>query len=1068
MKVASTATVDAVKNDVAVFSATRVYAEWNMNRYSNIESITNNGVEDFDADIFPIDSIALPNRPKAGILKSRVAEINRTNGIGADGYVSAGYKDIVNGPRYVTGSVDSKYKYWTSPSESAGTLYQNTPSAISDCNPQINYADPVWTNKIVIGVENSYSAPSAWSVEITSDGTNWDVIDTNSSLDADGRLVIYRQANGTWATTQYLEAPVQIVGIRVNVTQMNKSRVHFNLIEISPRLENDLTDFVVEWDARNTMSDHSFVAPLGKASSNGGSVTLSNIDARFSNDNASSLYYGLLDKGVKFTIDMGVTTDSWDTVSKSYEYMRMATMYSDDWTGQDRDGTNVELVDGSEYLKGIKPNPMYLENKTAGEIIWRLLDSVGFTDYHYEKGTDESAFRVPYFWADGEDTVWKTISDICEAMQMAAYFDEYGILQIRTPRSAYNTSNSVSWEFDAITNGSKLSDIIEFNKSYDYEANTVNVRYANTDVSEFNNGNPAMEVIWEPEDSEVLRSTALYQTITSASTSIKLSPEDAKYWPYQGVFQMNGEFMRYTKKEYAYYDAGGSLQKKYIESVDEKDELDRLNQYISFKNYFTGLFYVPLQNRGLWNTVPKSHFVDANGYLARYKVYTSAVQNWAGGMSLNRGESTLTLTGPTYFDWRTFYVVSRGSTSDHFPYYSGTRLKFESDTEVNCAGLALSLSTNDSGYYVELRRTSGLTAENLTTSYELCFYVRYSNGTFQRFGPNGGRGMRVNVATDVWYDLDVTMATSGASRVFSIFLNGQKQFNVTVGSTSAPVDDNSGRFGIFNRARGRATFEYLYASTNYKNGVLEDDATVFDRITGGYQSNQLVGEWGYRITDYNRFSSVNPNTAIKDIYANFFFDDFGSVAHEVREYDVKFNKTPVQHSRIYFSNESQVICPEYRSDPFGAQFILGNKSRYNAVVSGEDTLTFGADNSVDQKCVIYGRVVTQDEDEVVTVKDEAGIRRRGEAALDIESEWIQSESAAQAIADWIVEHWGKGCDEVELDVFGNPFIQIGDIVSVNHPVANVFAATHKYFVVEIKNQYSNGLTTSVVLRRANI
>lgn len=1067
MKSVSTSVSNTLQQSLAVQSSVQVIAEWNMNRYSAIASITNNGVADYNPDIFPIESIAQPKRPKKGILKARVAELARASAIGAEGYVSGSYKDNVLGPRYVTASKDAKYKYWTSPAQSAGSSYVNTPSAISNVNPQILYTNLVWTNKIVIGVEDSYAAPSAWTIQITTDGTNWTTVATNPVLDASGRVTIYRQADNSWATTTYRENPMQIKGIKVNVTQMNKSKVFFNLIEVSPRLESDLSTFVKNWSVNSQLSDHSFVTPLGKASTNEGSVTLSNIDARFTNDNPSSLYYGLLDKGVKFDISLGISTDPYASPTKTYEWIKMGTLFSEDWGDQSREKTDVKLYDDSEHLKNIKPSPLYYENKTAAEIIWRVLDSIGYNNYNYEKIDSDVANLVPYFWTDGEKTVWDIINELCQPMQMAVYFDEYGVLQIKTRNTAYNLTKTVSWQFDAVTNGLKLADVVEANKTYDYEANVVNVAYRDTKVSDFNNGQPALESVWQPEDTTVLRATALFANITATSPSFKIDPADAKYWPYTGVVQMEGELMRYTAKGYTYYKGDGTMTSKYIRSEDERKELDRLQPSVAFKNYFNGYLWCGTTNRGIWNTVPKAHTVDASGYTKKYRTGSGAIKTWEGGWILQRGSSTVKMQTNNTFKGNTWYVASRGNQSDPRPYYWGTRFKFNAGYNGGVAGIAMCLGTNDSGYYLELFRTSLMTPGNRATQNEICFYVRDVNGNMKRYGPNNNKGAVFNVVPENWYDIDVSVATQASARIFSIFINGIFCFNVTVPSSGYPASGDTGRFGIFTRSYTSATFEYLYASTSAEV-TQADEATVFDRITGGYQSLQAVDEFGYRVRDVGNFTSPRPNPAVADKYGKFFMDEFGAVAHEVREFDVKFSKVPVQHSRLYWSNETQVLCPEYNADPFGAKFILANRYRQNAVVSGEDTLTFGADNAVNQQAMIYGRVVNQADAQVVTVKDDIGVRRRGEVAVDIESDWIQTKAFAQDIADWIKLHWSTGADEVKVESFGNPLLQLGDVVSINHPLMNMSPSTHKYFVVEADHSYETGLKSTFVLRRAKI
>jgi hypothetical protein len=799
MKSASAGIVNNVQQSVAVQSAVQVIAEWNMNRYAAISSISNGTTEDYDANIFPIESIALPNRPKRGVLKARVSEAARTNGIGADGFVSSGYKDVVLGSRYVVSSADSKYKYWTSPSQSAGAAYAVTPSAISNCQPTIIYTNAIWTNKIVVGLENSYASPSAWTIDITTDGTTWTTVATNPSIDSDGRVAIYRQANGTWGTTTYRENPVQIKGIRLTVTQMNKAKVFFNLIELSPRIESDLSTFVKKWSVENQISEHSFVTPLGTVSQNSGSVELSNIDGRFTNDNSSSLYYGVLDKGVDIRISVGISTDPYSTVNKTYEWVRMATMISDTWEGQDREGTTISIVDDSDYLQTVKPTPVYYEKMTAAEIVWRLLDSIGFTDYNYEKIDSDVATMVPHFWADGEKTVWEIIKEFAQPMQMAFYFDEYGILQIKTRNTAYNLTKTPVWQLDAITNGSKLADIIKSEKTYDYEANTVNVMYKTASVSELNNGNPAMEIVWEPEDTTVLRATALANNLTTATNSFKIDPAVAASWPFTGLVQIEGEMMRYTAKGYSYYLANGTLTSTYITSQDQKIELDKKNPNLAFKNYYNGYMWCGAANRGIWNTVAKAHNVDASGYTKRYRHGSGTVATWEGGWSVQPGKSTVKMQTNSTFKANSWYVASRGNTGDTRPYVLGTRLKFNESTTVGTAGLAFCLGTNDSGYFVEIVKTKVLTDNPLLVNsvYEINFYVRQTDGSIKRYGPNSTRGARMNVVPEVWYDIDVAISNQASSRTFAISINGINRMNVVVPSSGYPSGGDTGRFGVF-------------------------------------------------------------------------------------------------------------------------------------------------------------------------------------------------------------------------------------------------------------------------------
>ena len=1071
MQTVTTPTLDAIRNNTAVQSAVRCIVEWNQNRYSPITSVTNT-VADKDPDIFPINSIVLPSRPVAGIVVARSTDAVRLAGLGAEGLSDDGYRDTATGPRYMAADPDAKYKYWSSPATSSGTGSM-TPSTIANCRPQVLYTNPTWANKIVVCFENSIAQPSIYTVEITTDGTNWTTISTTPTIASNGRVELYRQSGGTWTTTVSRDNAIQIRGVRINVTQMNKGGVYCDVIELSARFEVDVSDYVVDWDWTSELSDHSFIAPLGSASSNTGSIKLSNVDGRFTNDNSSSPYYGLMDKYADVRLDIGISVDAYTVTSKTYEWIRAFTGMAETWTGQDRDGTSLDVKDGSMYLQSIKPQPLFYEAMTIGEIIWRILDSVGFTSYAYERIDADSATLVPYYWSDGTKTVWEMIKELTVHTQSAVYFDEFGILQIKTRNTAYNLAKTPVWTLTSVPSAPRLPDIVKLNRTEDFEANVVNVAYQVAKVSDENNGVPIMETIWEPEGDVVLRASPLFASITSTSQSLKINPTHAKSWPFTGVMQIEGEFIRWVSKGYSYYLANGTMTSKYITSEDERKTLDKLNPNLSFKNFYNGYLWCGLANRGIWNSVAKAHNVDSTGWQCRYRTGTGAVTTWSGGFTQQPLTSTAKIKTNSTFKWNTWYVVSRGTAGSAYQRYVSTRMKFSNDSgnPPGAAGIVLSPGPSDSGFFVELFKTSYMTPTAMQTTNELSFYTRSSGGVLKRFGPNGGKGVRLEVVPEKWYDIDVSIAQGGSSTTFVIAVNGIVRMTVVVPSADYPTEGNNGRYGMFSRGFINVDYEYFAGSTNAEYSM-PDEPGEFDRLTGGYQSNQLISEFGYRtrVTTqyYPRLNSTSPSTSIRDVYTAMAYDEFGAICHEVREYDVQFSKSPVLHSRLYFSNESQILCPQYVSDAFSAQFILGNKYRTNAVVNGEDLVSFGANNPVDQRILIYGRTVTQDDEKTYTVRNEPAILRRGEVALDVSSPWIQTEAAAKDLGTWITTHWSGGADEIEVESFGNPLLQIGDVVSINYPILNMGTSTHKYFIVGIEQSYSKGLTTTFKLRRAKI
>jgi hypothetical protein len=386
----------------------------------------------------------------------------------------------------------------------------------------------------------------------------------------------------------------------------------------------------------------------------------------------------------------------------------------------------------------------------------------------------------------------------------------------------------------------------------------------------------------------------------------------------------------------------------------------------------------------------------------------------------------------------------------------------------------MGLGQYDCGYFVELTKTASMGSR--ATQNELFFYVRYDNGLLKPFGPNGGKGIVLEIDDDIWHDMDVHLTDAGGGGVnFFISVDGGDQMMVTVPPGNIPYSGfPTGRFGTFIRGDTVADFEYLYATSASQNDAF-DDGGWWDRISGGWQSSQMMQEWTYSLrTRTSLVKGRNVNWTQK--YNSTFIDDFGPIAHEVREFDVKFTKTPVLHSRIYLSNETQIICPEYNGNPFGAKFILANVARTNAVGNGSDTLMFGTNNPVNQNTLIYGRTVTQAAVATYSINDILGmsskgirgVNRRGAMSVTVSSPWLQSLAAATAVGNWIISNWSTGQDEVVITAFGNPLLQLGDLVAVNFPLLNMAAADSKYFVVSVANTFNAGLETSLTLRRANI
>lgn len=1053
MQTASTPLTNTLQQSNAIFTKPRLIAEWNHNRYATISTIDNFGYPEatngFDLELFPIESVVAPIRPTAGITVAR----------GGEGVTTTPYSDDPTSRRSYTASIDAKYKYWTSPLASSGVISGGS-YPMTNCQPHVIYSNTRWTNKIYVCFENSWTQPVTWDIQVTTDGTNFSTVASNLTPNATtGVIEIYRQANGTWSTTVYRDNPQQIRGIKLVISSMNKASSYMSLIEMGARLESDLSDVLVSYNVSNEMDGADTVFPFGRISANTGNVTLSNFDGRFTPDNSSSIYYGLIDANVEFRMDVGIDTTAY--AGSGYEYTRQFTMYVDGNWETSIDTASVTLKDSSKFLQEIFPNSLFFENVTVGQAIWKLLDSVGFNSYSYSKAVDDDPTYIPFYWTDKSKSVWENIGDLCRGTQNAAFFDEFDTLKILTRNAAYDKTKAAVWNLDGAVNGSKQPDIVELKENGQFEANKVKINYRPTALA-YNpaNGKPISEIIWQPEDTVSLRSSSLVTAMTASQMTFSIPVSDAKVWPFSGFVNIQGEIIKYDAKQYFYFDKTNTPTFKWVTSLDQQRAIDRSRTSSTKANLskFTGAFRIT--ERGYDTSYADTHEIGTTGWTTGFYGLVGGTQTaWSGGVSTVPAQSLLRVqTNKTFTDKHWYCVRAPQKLSTAMRQY-GFRMRFPKSphgTEFSAGYFFWANSASNSMYAVDINTTANLTKNKRREVSNEISLIKRTGGVVTRLG---GKGFAMNLVPGQWVDIDIRVL---ANSNISILVNGRQVLSITDGSPLTETSNN----GPYVRGFTVAEFEYVYVtSLSPKTPNSDaDDSDFLDLIRGGYVSNQPWENIGNPkfLADRRRRGRRSANAKVPYQYIY----EFGADVHEVRKYEVDFDKYPVIYSSLYMTNTSQAVCDEYHSTPFGAKFFIANASRQNCVVNGEDTLTFGINSPVQQKLVITGRTVQQKEPVSINVQDDAALKARGEIPLEISSDWLQSESSAKQLGDWIVNNWKTPADTVEVEIFGNPLLQLSDMVSVNYAAKNMLTATHKYFIRSIDHSWENGLKTTLVLRRS--
>ena len=228
------------------------------------------------------------------------------------------------------------------------------------------------------------------------------------------------------------------IGVGDTNTIGNYSNTRAHIIEISPRLEIDISNHVVSLEIDKTIDNADSAAgfPLGYINSNTAKVEIDNMPlyknsfphTMFEPYAKNATFSDLVRENVKFWGAMkSPRNDFTDTVP-------LFTMYSEDWQVNHLSTITATLYDSTKTHLMMMEAPDYFgENENMFMTVTNLLDAVGYSDYDYD-GLKEimsrKATNTTHFWSDKTTTTLQVaLRDFFVAHQIGSFFDEYGILR---------------------------------------------------------------------------------------------------------------------------------------------------------------------------------------------------------------------------------------------------------------------------------------------------------------------------------------------------------------------------------------------------------------------------------------------------------------------------------------------------------------------------------------------------------------------------------------------------------------------------------------------------------------
>jgi len=558
--------------------------------------------------------------------------------------------------------------------------YYVSEPGLTNIGIQAQYDTFMKVNKIVIKTNQFFSAETTSNLILTTNGGDTLIL-SDIVFDDNGTATIYY--NGfNWSQTKWISPPqlnqngqiqtysganlyvlakaikLQVNGIHPNTNYVNvdaqssTSATSFSIIEISPRLEIDISPLIMSKSITKEVSqsgDESF--PIGYISSNSMNLSISNIPVYynglpftiFENDSTEATFYNLMRQGVKLSSFYNSPMGSFSGTIPS------GIFYSDSWQISDIDTVTVSAYDQAKYLMMAMAAPQYsATNAGLLEIITDLFNISGFSDYDYDSLVSciDQKTKINYFWTDEQITLFDALQSLFIAYQMSAYFDEYGMMKFISLKSILNKFNSNTFTPDffvgdrseTINNTAYAANLIPatFSETIGPKIGKVIINYKipNTNYSDYvsdlnsqigliSKKRDTVRTVWQEDVENALACTEISKSMNTYQNYFNFDPSIILNMPKtignnKGDVFIGSEIVSYEGLEYRFFPSNNfnlSINKIISAPSDIDNAITEIKSYVmSLGQTFDEIRYYPTGKavgvmRGKYNTPIQNHYI---------------------------------------------------------------------------------------------------------------------------------------------------------------------------------------------------------------------------------------------------------------------------------------------------------------------------------------------------------------------------------------------------------------------------------------------------------------------------
>lgn len=359
------------------------------------------------------------------------------------------------------------------------------------------------------------------------------------------------------------------------------------------------------------------------------------------------------------------------------------------------------------------------------------------------------------------------------------------------------------------------------------------------------------------------------------------------------------------------------------------------------------------------------------------------------------------------------------------------------------AGIGFFLNDKgSSGYYVTFATTRTATAKEHTPIR--IFKVKGKQITQLTPSKKSTDKSLATLFAGTQHTLDVKVQVSEDAIIITGYINGYEikatDKNVDSGVKPNAIVPISKRVALL-AASGMVSFDYVYA-TNLKASEY-DSKSAFNPYEGQFSNDYLRGQYGDIV-----YSFQNDNAREEDLKTS--YDEFGAVAREMVRKKVKFGGGAAFPNDWTTGANKRIKILSQDKSHFGAEAFVINNTSTTAPLS---------DGGVNSFAVIGSTIGFSGDIEYFT--DPPSEYAVAEPAT-FNSYWLQTQEDVESLAYWIKTSIVNKAKTINMTVFGNPLISVGDIITVKYDYQKFTGSSNqKIIVTHVFHRYENGLQTTI-------